>query len=525
MGRFAALLAAFLALAIPAVLSAGGGMSLAPGEIASRAGFQSFIKPTISYGVWCNTNKSYDLTLDGGITTHTVPCLPNGLPDTADGDAFCATNPSADCAVARAYDNGTLGVDATQSTASAMPLWSASKSVNGYRPIVFPLKPDNLWHWLQIGSGFTWAPSANVTVMAVIQPLVSYETSVVLAKTNNVPKFNTSYSGSAPAMAIQAAAPAVSTTPAETSPVVVAFRWQSGTVTMCSNELCSAVATALSFGSTTGANVGGTDSTGNGPGGKFDLLALNIWSGTVLSDQQFAYQKTLLAERFGISQTTPINVVVQDGDSLVEGKGSSLDNSPLRFASANFTKRARRYNIAVVGQDIATALANFSANMGRLYAANPSAATFTILLEGGINDFRDGYTVDQVWANLQAYIRLARALGSNVRIVIPIEQLQCDVWQSATLYAAYQDLITRKRTLWNLPQSRGGLGADDVADMAAQAPIGTTSFPPYVAGLPVSQQPWMCNTPTNSSEGQHASDLTMAYMAVPIAAAVNRWLQ
>lgn len=202
----------------------------------------------------------------------------------------------------------------------------------------------------------------------------------------------------------------------------------------------------------------------------------------------------------------PLPILVNDGDSMSTTSGSSRGITFQYYAIASLTLRQPivAYNVAVTGETLATMVANFATNVTPLYQAN---VPFVLFILGGGNDIRTGQTGAATYALLQTYVNLGHALGANVKVVVGSYPLQCDIQASPSQNTQMQVFNGDVETLWNVPQSSGGLGADGLADFFVNPIIGMNT---YASSAFCNQQ--------YSADGQHGTDLTKSIMG-PIAGA------
>lgn len=452
-------------------------------------------------------NKALDLSRDGNSTTIGFV---NGVVDAATADAFCAG--SSTCYITKWYDQCGSGLDASRAAGVTAPLWSSTNVVNGLRPVIFDFDINNDRVGLD-QSSVVYTPGNPTTAIMVGQPVSSYNQSTMLfmsASFQGQMALVLDHSTNPPAMGMPSVF--VSTTPVEVNPTIAGISWQSGTAAVFSNDQTSS-GTAAAIVSKTGGVFGGANA--GGLNAAFDAVAYLVYSSYLGSTQLSALQ-TKLASSFNI-QTSFQDVVLADGDSFFTGHGATFDNSILRCAisgclgtTSALKRQVRAYNNAINGETLATMLTNFSTNIPVYYQAG--YRTFIVHLLAGANDIRASTSVSTIYSGLQTYVNSVHALGSNAKVIIATQPVQCDIFQNGTELAALQSLNNMILANWNVPQASGGLGADGLDDLFHTPTVGPGNY----AGSA------FCGSPNQySQDGQHPTDLTMSLLGPVMGAAIN----
>jgi hypothetical protein len=214
----------------------------------------------------------------------------------------------------------------------------------------------------------------------------------------------------------------------------------------------------------------------------------------------------------GISIGAPVRApayVVFDGDSMSLPQTGTNDQSYHTFSLEFLSYTGlNSWNVAIGGETLQTMLADFSAHVGSLYVAT---APFVVVVEGGTNDIRlNGTAPATIYGYLQSYVTAVHALGSNAKVAVTVNLLQCDIFENGTWNSSLQTLNNDIIANWNVPQGSGGLGADAIVNIWANPTIGPDSYTSSA----------FCNS-TYSPDGQHPTLLSMGIMGSIEGAAVQ----
>lgn len=457
-------------------------------------------------------NAALDLTF--GASTQTVGFV-GGVFDSATAATFCSGASNA-CYVTKWYDQCGAGLNATSAGNVNSPIWNSANSVAGASPVIFPF--DNVADKtnMSISTSFHWRPGNPTTVVVVGQFLNSLNNSWFWQGSQFNGQFaNAGPTTGPPGLSVRAVAtntnPILAATPADNEPAIIAMEWRDGSLIAHSNDQSSSVTAAASGSSETGAYLGasgGTAGSGTMNDDAFDATVFLVYSSYVNGTQEAAIQ-TKLASAFNIQQSFA-NVIVEDGDSFVSGKGSSFDNSIFRFSLTELKYPVRAFNNAVPGKTMAQLDSTFSTSVPTYYQSGYTV--FVVHFSGGANDIRFAVPVSTIYSEYQSYINKVHALGSNAKVVIATNPLQCDIFQNPTELAALQSLNGMIIANWNVAQGSGGLGADGLDNLWATPTVGPGNYSGSV----------FCGFPNQySPDGQHPTDLSMSLYGPVQAAALN----
>ncbi len=202
-------------------------------------------------------------------------------------------------------------------------------------------------------------------------------------------------------------------------------------------------------------------------------------------------------------------ILINDGDSLSTTFGSSDHKTFMSYALSALTPVLRSVNVAINGETLATMVSDFSAHVGVLY---DSKYRLIVHILAGTNDIRVGSSAATIYSLLQTYVNDVHALGSNAKVIVGVNLVQCDIYNNAkelgVLKALNADIIAN----WNVAQGSGGLGADGIANYWANTTIGPDNY----------NGSTFCNYPNSySKDGAHPTDLSMSIMGSIEATAVR----
>jgi hypothetical protein len=489
--------------------------------------------PGVAYGTSlltnCYSGSALQLSLVNGptTTTKTIAFLANGQIDAATADAFCGPSPLT-CYVTTWYDQSGNGLNATQSAGATAPIWSVVNNVNGFRPVVFNSNPHALGSgltvattkYLTIGSGLSWTPSSSTYVFAGRFP-VSVEGRVIFQNTGGTLGIASSAdSGLYQGMAVQGVAIKCGLV-VDNDPAVAIVSWSSSAY-LCWSNNSTASSSASSQSGQTGALLGSslTVSSASAPNvSNWDGLAAIVYTRNLLTTE-ITNARVGLASLFNIQMQAGDELAI-DGDSMSMGEGSSYDYSQWAYALPSIRKNVKMINTAVYGADCTGGSgreASFSTNgPGKWYSS--TARNFIIHLIIGPNDVRIGQTATQIEACLQSYVQAAQTLGTNVKVIIGIPPLQCDIFNSGTELPVWTALWNWVLANYNVLQTSGGLNYNGqaviVANYWADPTIG-------VGGATASSA--FCSATYSADSTQHANDFGMQFFVSAFADAVNSLL-
>jgi hypothetical protein len=210
------------------------------------------------------------------------------------------------------------------------------------------------------------------------------------------------------------------------------------------------------------------------------------------------------------AQNTSSNVIlINDGDSLSTTFGSSDRKTFMLYALSALTPVPRSVNVAVNGETLATMVSNFSAHVGVLY--DPKYRLVVHIL-AGTNDIRAASSAATIYSLLQTYVNDVHALGSNAKVIVGVNLVQCDIYDRANELGVLEALNAHIIAGWNVAQGSGGLGADGIANYWVNTTIGPGNY----------NGSTFCNYPNSySKDGAHPTDLAMSIMGSIEAAAVQ----
>lgn len=157
--------------------------------------------------------------------------------------------------------------------------------------------------------------------------------------------------------------------------------------------------------------------------------------------------------------------VVWDGDSIMEGTGSTMLRSAPQLVQAQLTKNFGSYTTAVHGQQVSTIYANRAARFAPIYVAGKTNVVF---LEGGINDISAaGLSGANLYNNNTApLISYLKSLGYRVVVCTLLPFNANGNWTSAK---------ESERLAYNALVVANSAGADYVLDFTQNPAMGATS--------------------------------------------------
>jgi hypothetical protein len=234
-------------------------------------------------------------------------------------------------------------------------------------------------------------------------------------------------------------------------------------------------------------------------------VLLSVATGTVLIF--VAHAGTIIGSA---AQNGSSNVIlINDGDSLSTTFGSSDRKTFMLYALSALTPVPRSANLAINGETLATMVSDFSAHVGALY--DPKYRLIVHIL-AGTNDIRAASSEATIYGLLQTYVNDVHALGSNAKVIVGVNLVQCDIYNRANELGVSEALNAHIIAGWNVAQGSGGLGADGIADYWTNTTIEPGNY----------NSSTFCNYPNSySKDGAHPTDLSMSIMGSIEAAAVQ----
>lgn len=471
------------------------------------------LAPAVCYGTKklaaAYAGNAMTLTRGSDSATQAVGFLSNGQIDASTANNFC--NAKGDAAANTCYvtvwnDQSGNAYNATASAGANAPLWNPANLVNGVPAVSFASIAHGLTNqsqtarYLTMSASFSWTPSTATWLFAG-QLQNNAENKTLLETTGNI-GYLSSYNN-VPQICNKGNGVCVSNMASESGPVVMAMQWQSSTINIWSNNRFG-THSSTTVSSTTGGYLG---SNQTGFSANFDAVAFIAYAATTTTAQ-------VNNARWALFQATGIapqvrDIIIGDGDSTNSGAGSWVDNSITRYAVGQTIRPVQAINMAQYGQTLSSMVTNFSTRIAPIYSS--AYQNFVVHVYAGPNDIRGGATAAAVYANLQTYVAAAKALGSNVRVIVAVPMLQCDTYANGTWNSALQTLNANIRANWAAAQGAGGLGADGIADYMADPTIGPNSY----------ASSYFCSNVPASPDGQHPTDATMQYFAPIMATAIN----
>ena len=297
----------------------------------------------------------------------------------------------------------------------------------------------------------------------------------------------------------------VSAFAAPSSPDVFQFATNGAAVSFAQNSYQGfGVVSTTPSGTDLGGSIGFNGATGTGGG--VDLVALIIHNSTLAAAQELSMRQALDLES-GISPQ-PRDICLFDGDSIVNGVGvTGLRSWAVQLQSV--IPDCRYYNSGVPGQSTTYIVTNFATAIGRVYDA--TAPNFVIYEEYGVNNFLNlSYTAAQLEASITTVVGMEKALGPNVRVILPTVVEPCST--SSTVISACPKATSSQLTqiqAYNTWLRAGGYitaGADTIADVDAS---------PIIGGVNGMYQP------SNTADGLHPEAQGGSAWVPIIAAAIN----
>jgi len=444
-----------------------------------------------------------------------VGYLSDGGPDVAAADAFVAGTTGR---IVRFYDQAGSGLYAT-GTMTNGPLWDPSKPLVGKtRGISFQTIKNTIVggasavdHYLSLPAGLSWEPSNSTILMAAIQNHSGTRTDEHGLFSNSTGAYGVGQSYNSGEGPHGYGSGGTLDTHLPTSPHVCVFGITSSFLRLWCNGEFEQSGTTSSTTTSSGGYIGYATTP---KGAQMQLGAFVIWSATQLSVNSTPPAVIPNVEgAFGIQrQFDDIVAVISASDGAGTGTTTG-SNWPLEVM-ALLRPGTRVFNLASHGADTGVSLTYKDEFLGQTYAMCRGAAArrFVVAYTLVGNDLTTN-TLAEIKANYQAYATYAKALGSNVRMIVITKTTRCGWAGDTDVLTKLDGFNTWIRDSYNTAIASGGVGVDGYADIAGNPLINDED----------AATPTMC-TASVSVDGVHLTSAGQSQVVGQFAKAINAML-
>lgn len=474
--------------------------------------FDGQTAPAVLYGtrLLISTYTGPALRLrDSGGTTLDIAFRQDDTIDVDAADNFCFATIAAGslCEITIWYDQSGNARDATATTGNA-PVWDPRKRLNGQRVVSFQSRkqaigsggPPAVSQYMTIPA-FAWTPTTSSFLMAgwVNNGKSDGDEFALLGDpSNQVGWAQSAFSGGIYGIGITGSVDLV----IPTTPSVWTVSNSSGFMYVHMNGLFDSKS-HNSASATSGALLGFSTHS-NYTGALMDLGAFALWTSTLSTSSTEPAIITPVERSFNIQRQAD-HIVVVIGASDAAGTGSTSGSSWSEAMSRLMDPGVRLYNEASHGRTLPNVLANFTQFVTDLHTIERSSTVrnFVIVQTAVGNDIRSDRTLAQIKADIQSFVTQAKALGSNIKVILGTKTYACDYKNDPTQIEVLQGYNDWIRSSATVPIASGGAGADGYADQAAN---------PLVDDGLYDQTVIMCQSAI-SYDGVHLNDPYQASMA------------